>query len=176
MRNRRGALFPVLVVALVVLPLIELYVLIQVGQVIGALWTVVLLLLVSAVGSWLLRREGTRAWNQFRAALSSGRVPTSEVVDGALVVFGGALLLTPGFVSDIAGLLLILPPTRAVVNRLVRSRVRGLATLSLFGVPPPPRTGPGRAPRSRPRDRDRDDGVVDVEVVDVVRSDADRDG
>jgi len=169
-RGRGGALFPILVVALVVLPLIELYVLIQVGQVIGALWTVALLLLVSALGSWLLRREGTRAWNQFRTALSSGRVPTSEVVDGALVVFGGALLLTPGFVSDITGLLLIIPPTRAVANRLVRSRVRGLASLSLFGVPAP-RTGPGRAPRSR--GRGRDDGVVDVEVVDVVR-DADR--
>lgn len=169
MRGRRGGWFPVLVVLLVVVPLLELYVLIQVGQVIGAWWTVGLLLLISALGSWLLRREGARAWNQFRLALSSGRVPTSEVVDGALVVFGGALLLTPGFVSDIAGLLFILPPTRAVTNRLVRSRFRGLAGLTLFGVP-----GPVAAPRRPSRAARSDDDVVDVEVVDVTRGDGDR--
>lgn len=168
MRGRRGGWFPVLVVLLVVVPLLELYVLIQVGQVIGAWWTIGLLLLVSALGSWLLRREGARAWSQFRTALSSGRVPTAEVVDGALVVFGGALLLTPGFVSDIAGLLFIVPPTRAVVNRLVRARFRGLATLSMFGAP-----GPVAAPRRPSRGARRDDDVVDVEVVDVVRNDHD---
>lgn len=168
MSRRRGRAFPLLVVALVVVPLVELYFLIQVGQVIGPLWTVALLLLVSALGSWLLRREGARAWRQFRGALQSGRVPAVEVVDGALVVFGGALLLTPGFVTDLAGLLCILPPSRAVVNRLVRARFTGLATATLLG------SAGASADPVRPRRPRRDDDVVDVEVVDVTRGDGDR--
>ena len=107
----------VLVALLVVVPLVELYVLIQVGQVIGALWTVAVLVLVSVLGAWLLRREGARTWRAFREATAGGRLPAREVTDGALVLFGGALLLTPGFVTDVAGLLLVLPPTRAVLRR-----------------------------------------------------------
>jgi UPF0716 protein FxsA len=140
----------------IVVPVIELYVIIQVGQAIGALWTVVLLLFVSVVGAWLVKREGLKAWRRFRTALDQARLPTVEVVDGALVLFGGALLLTPGFISDILGLLLIAPPSRAVLNRLVRSRIRLTATMA---------GAPGRR-RVRPR---RDDDV-DVEVLDVKRS------
>ena len=108
---------PALVGALVVVPLLELYVLIRVGQVIGALWTVVLLLLVSVLGAALLRREGPRTWRAFRSATAAGRVPAREVADGALVLFAGALLLTPGFVSDVVGLALLVPPVRAVLRR-----------------------------------------------------------
>jgi UPF0716 protein FxsA len=107
----------VLVGVLIVVPLLELYVLIQVGQVIGAPITIALLVLMSLAGAWLLRREGTRTWRAFRAASGAGRVPAREVADGALVLFGGALLLTPGFLTDLLGLLCILPPTRAVLRR-----------------------------------------------------------
>ena len=106
-----------LVLALVVVPLVELYVLIQVGQELGALPTVAALVVVSLVGAALLRREGRRTWQAFRDATARGRVPGREVADGALVLLGGALLLTPGFVTDVVGLLLVLPPTRAVVRR-----------------------------------------------------------
>ena len=106
-----------LVLALVVVPLVELYVLIQVGQELGALPTIAALVVVSLVGAALLRREGRRTWQAFRDATARGRVPGREVADGALVLFGGALLLTPGFVTDLVGLLLVLPPTRAVVRR-----------------------------------------------------------
>ncbi|MGH8901282.1 MAG: FxsA family protein [Egibacteraceae bacterium] len=146
---------PLLVLAFIVIPLVELYVIIQVGQVIGALPTIVLLLFVSITGAWLCKREGLRAWKRFRAALDEPRIPTEEVVDGALVLFGGALMLTPGFLTDIVGLLLVLPPTRALANRLIRTRVR----LS-FGLIGPPRRRPVRRPEE----------PVDVEVVQIKRS------
>lgn len=107
----------------IVVPIVELAVILQVGQLIGLWPTIALLVVVSVVGTWLVRREGMRAWNAFRAALAHSRLPTNEVVDGALVLFGGALLLTPGFVTDLLGLSLVFPPTRRVINRAVRNRV-----------------------------------------------------
>jgi UPF0716 protein FxsA len=112
-----------LVLALVVVPLVEIYLLVQVGQVIGALPTIALLVAMSLVGGWLLRREGTRTWRAFRATVGSGRVPAREVADGALVIFGGALLLTPGFATDALGLALVLPPSRAIFRRLLTGLV-----------------------------------------------------
>ena len=108
-----------LVVALLVVPVVELYVLIQVGQAIGALPTVALLVVVSVLGAALLRREGARSWRAFRDATAGGRVPAREVADGALVLLAGALLLTPGFATDVVGLLLLVPPVRAVLRRLL---------------------------------------------------------
>ena len=104
-------------VAFVVVPLVEIYVLIQVGQVIGAWWTVVLLIVASVLGAWLVRREGGRAWAALRAALASGRMPARELADGALILIGGTLMLTPGFVTDLVGMLLILPVTRPLARR-----------------------------------------------------------
>jgi len=112
-----------LVLAFVVMPLVELYVIVQVGQTIGVLETLGVLLLIAVVGSWLVKREGMRTWTAFLAAMREHRVPAKEVADGALVVLGGALLLTPGFVSDALGLLLVLPPTRAAVRGLVVGRL-----------------------------------------------------
>jgi UPF0716 protein FxsA len=123
-RAGRGLTVPLLlVVALVGVPILELYVLLQVGQVLGVLPTLVLLVLMSLVGAWLLRREGTRAWQAFRGALASGRLPAKEVADGALVILGGALLLTPGFATDAFGLCCVIPPTRAVLRRLLTRAV-----------------------------------------------------
>ena len=106
-----------LVVVFIVVPVVELYVIVQVGGQIGVLNTIGLLILMSLVGSWLMRREGAKAWRAFRDATESGRVPAKEVADGFLVLLGGALLITPGFVSDLLGLVLLLPPTRALVRR-----------------------------------------------------------
>ena len=118
-----------LFVLFIVVPIAELYVIVQVGQAIGVAPTLALLLIDSLVGAWLLRREGAKAWRAFQRALEERRLPAREVADGALVLFGGALLLTPGFLSDILGLLCILPPTRA--------GLRGLLTVLVarrFGV------------------------------------------
>jgi len=143
---------PLLLVALfVIVPLAELYVIIQVGEAIGALPTIGLLLLDSLLGSWLVRSQGRAVWRRFQEALGAGRAPAREVVDGALVIFGGALLLAPGFLTDIVGALLLAPPSRAVVRggimRHARSRLLGA-----FGR---------RAPRKR-RDYDVDASARDV--------------
>jgi UPF0716 protein FxsA len=100
-------------------PLLELYVIIQVGQAIGALNTIALLLLDSILGAWLMRTQGRAAWQRFNRAIAEGRVPARETLDGALVILGGAFLLTPGFVSDVFGVFFLLPPTRVVTRRLI---------------------------------------------------------
>ncbi|HEV7460734.1 MAG TPA: FxsA family protein [Solirubrobacteraceae bacterium] len=105
-----------LVLVFIVLPIAELYVIIQVGGLIGAGPTIALLILDSLIGAWLWRHQGRAAWRRFNAALQEGRVPAREVLDGTLVIFGGALLITPGFISDIVGIILLLPPTRAIVR------------------------------------------------------------
>jgi UPF0716 protein FxsA len=114
-----------LVVLFIVVPIVELYVIIQVGQAIGVLWTIALLLADSILGSVLMRSQGRAAWRRFNQAVAAGRIPAREVLDGVLVIFGGALLLTPGFVTDVFGLLLLLPPTRALVRRLLVARFAG---------------------------------------------------
>jgi UPF0716 protein FxsA len=110
---------PILVLAFIVVPLAELAVIIAVGNVLGLLPTLLLLLGISLAGAWLAKREGLAAWRRFQLAVAEGRVPTVEVADGAMVLLAGALLLTPGFLTDVAGVLLLLPPTRASLRRLV---------------------------------------------------------
>src|SRR2546423_6935919 len=108
-----------LVLIFIVLPIAELYVIIQVGQAIGAIPTIAILIADSLIGAWLWRHQGRAAWRRFNEALQEGRVPAREVLDGTLVIFGGALLITPGFISDVVGIFLLLPPTRAVVRRVL---------------------------------------------------------
>jgi UPF0716 protein FxsA len=112
-----------LVLLFIAVPLAELAVIIQVGQAIGVWWTIGLLLVDSILGSWLMRHQGRTAWRRFNETLQAGRVPGREVVDGALVIFGGALLLTPGFITDILGLVLLIPPTRALVRGVLSRRL-----------------------------------------------------
>jgi len=105
--------------ALLLVPIVEIYVLIQVGQVIGVWWTILLLIADSILGSWLLRREGSRAWTALRVALAEGRMPAKELADGILIVIGGTLMISPGFVTDVFGMLAILPFTRPVGRKLL---------------------------------------------------------
>ena len=110
-----------------VVPLVELYVIIQVGQAIGALNTIGLLLLDSLIGGWLMKREGWAVFRRLQAKLEHGEVPGSELVDAFLILFGGALMLTPGFVSDLVGMALLLPPVRIVVRRVLARRFKAIA-------------------------------------------------
>jgi UPF0716 protein FxsA len=119
-----------LVLLFIVVPIAELYVLYQVGSAIGLLPTIALLLLDSVLGAALMRSQGRAAWMRFNRALAEGRVPGREVIDGALVIFGGALLLTPGFLSDFLGLLLLLPPTRAIIRTVLVRRFAGRVVAS----------------------------------------------
>jgi UPF0716 protein FxsA len=111
------------------LPIAELYVIYLVGDSIGILWTLLLLAADSVLGTVLLRSQGRAVWRRFNEAMAAGRVPTREVQDGVAVIFGGAFLITPGFLTDIVGVVLLLPPTRALVIRFAgREMTRRMTT------------------------------------------------
>lgn len=132
----------VLPILFVVVPLIEIYFLIQIGQVIGAWTTILLLIADSVLGGYLIKREGSRAWQALRAALASHKMPARELADGALILIGGTLLLTPGFLTDAVGFFLILPFTRPFTRRLLTAFI----TKKFLGGPPTgtqQRPGPG---------------------------------
>ena len=136
-------MLPLLLLLFIAVPLLELYVILQVGEAIGVLPTIAILLADSVLGGVLMRNQGRVAWRRFTAAMSEGRIPAREAIDGALVIFGGALLLTPGFVTDVFGLLFLLPFTRPLVRRLLVRRFVGRGIGGLRGRRGGPR-GPGR--------------------------------
>src|ERR671933_1786517 len=144
-----------LVLLFILVPIAEIAVIIQVGEAIGVWWTIALLIADSVLGSMLMRSQGRAAWRRFNAAVAEGRPPAREVLDGVLVIFGGALLLTPGFLTDVLGLLFLLPPTRAVVRRLL---VRRFAVRMIASV-----TGPRGSRRAGPRPFDVDGTAVERE-------------
>jgi len=113
---------PLLFIVFIGVPFAELYVLLQVGHTIGVLNTLGLLILVSLVGAWLAKREGIGVVRRLQAALNAGRVPGVELIDGFLILLAAALMITPGFLTDIVGILLLLPPVRAVVRHSLRRR------------------------------------------------------
>jgi UPF0716 protein FxsA len=117
---------PLLLLALFILvPIAELYVIIQIGGAIGIVPTLALLVVDSILGTILLRSQGRAAWVAFNRALAETRMPAKEIFDGVLIIFGGALLLTPGFLTDIVGIVLLIPPTRAIVRAFLRRFVVG---------------------------------------------------
>ena len=139
-----------LVIVFVVAPLVELAVIIQVAGSIGTFNTIGLLIAVSLVGAWLAKREGLGVLRRLQAALDRGDTPSTELADGGLILLAGALMIAPGFVSDVLALLLLLPPTRALVRLpLLRyvSRPGSFAVVSGFGAT---------------RTRGRPDGTADV--------------
>jgi UPF0716 protein FxsA len=142
-----------LVVAFLIVPIVEIYVIVQVGQQIGALPTVLLLIFESALGAWIVRHEGSRAWRALQTAATSGQLPSRELADAALVLVGGTLLLTPGFVTDIVGFFFVLPPTRPLARRLLVGFFmrRAVVAVTRFGPAargggPAYRPGPGPGP------------------------------
>src|ERR1700730_10337385 len=113
-----GSMLPLaLFIVFLVLPVLEIYVIIQVGSVFGGWPTVALLLAESLLGAWIVRREGRRAWRALRQTFTGGGMPDRDLADAGLVLVGGVLLLTPGFITDLAGFLFVLPFTRPLVRR-----------------------------------------------------------
>src|SRR3954453_8052281 len=159
-RRRRSGLGWLLVGLFIVVPLVEIYVIIQVGQAIGPWWTILLLIGDSILGSGLVRHKGSRAagaraWRALRDALDSGGMPARELADGALILIGGTLMLAPGFVTDAFGILMILPLTRPLFRRALTGVVANrLVVLS---------SSPGTARRPGPGP---DGPVIRGEVVD----------
>jgi UPF0716 protein FxsA len=110
-------------VALLVVPVAEIALIVAVGSVIGGWQTLALLLFESALGAYLVKREGRRSWQALQSALNTGRMPGRELADAALVLIGGTLLLTPGFLTDIVGFFFILPITRPITRRWLQRLV-----------------------------------------------------
>jgi UPF0716 protein FxsA len=110
----------ILPLVFIVVPFVELVILLRVGQEIGVANTIALLVAVSVVGAWLVKREGIAVLRRAQATMNAGRVPAAELLDGVLILFAGALLITPGFLSDCFGVLLLIPPVRAAVRAGLR--------------------------------------------------------
>jgi UPF0716 protein FxsA len=144
---------PLFLVLLLVVPLVELWVIVSVANSVGVAETILLLIAISVAGAWLLKQQGMATWRRLQLSLKRGAMPAEEVTDGALILFGGALLLTPGFLTDLVGLLLLLPPSRAVVKRAFR---KGFALWMLEKA--------GNGPQRRPTEAK----VVKVERVERV--------
>jgi UPF0716 protein FxsA len=141
-----------LILLFIVLPIAEIYVIIQVGQAIGVVWTILLLIADSVIGARLLSWQGRSAWLRFQEAVAAGRVPHNEVLDGALIIVGGAFLLTPGFITDVLGLLLLLPPSRALIRRVAARSIRrrgAVARVVYYGRPRRPPEPPNEPPPDR---------------------------
>jgi UPF0716 protein FxsA len=144
--------------------ILELYVMVQVASVIGALPTVLLIVAISLVGAWLTKIEGLGVLRRMQRTVQAGELPADEAVDGLLVSAGGMLMLVPGFISGIVGFLLLLPPVRVVVRPFTRGRIRRrfgrVGSAAVFGagvynvdsrLSPDPSAPPGSAhPHGRP--------------------------
>lgn len=131
----------VLAVVFVVMPILELAVILQVADGIGVGSTILLLIVVSIVGSWLCKREGLGVLRRIQQGLQQHQLPTKELADGGLVLLAGALLITPGFVTDVLGILLLLPPTRAVFRAMLLAGLAKRASITVVGGPGPARRG-----------------------------------
>jgi UPF0716 protein FxsA len=121
-----------------VVPAIELYLLIQIGNVIGAFTTFAIILLTGAVGAHLARREGTRVWFSVQQQLSQGALPGDQLIEALLILIAGALLITPGFLTDIFGFSLLIPPLRLIAVKSLKERFSGS-----INIHPGPMSGPG---------------------------------
>jgi UPF0716 protein FxsA len=172
---RRRVPWWVLALLFIGVPLVEIYLIVQLGQAVGPWWTILVLIATGVLGSWLMKREGSRAWSALREALEAHRMPAKELADGALILIGGTLLVTPGFLSDVVGLLCVLPFTRPVARALLtRVVTRKLAARAAMTPPPGPGAagfgfggpgfGPGPAPGTARRPGHED--VIRGEVVD----------
>jgi UPF0716 protein FxsA len=189
-RRRPPSVGRVILALFLVVPLLELFIAAQVAQYIGVVPTILLLLFESFLGAWIVRREGVAAWRALAASAESGRPPARELADAVLVLIGGTLLLTPGFLTDVAGFVFVIPVTRRLVRAPVMKwlgalvarrvvRLGGAAFPAGAAFPPgatgyPPGTGfpPGTGSRRPPGGGDVVEGeVVDIEVQDLPRDD-----
>ena len=167
-RRRRPRVMRWVFLALLIVPVVEIAAIIAVGRVIGGWQTLLLLVLESLLGAWIVKREGGKAWAALQEALRTGRMPSRQLSDAALVLIGGTLLLTPGFVTDFVGFFFILPLTRPItrvwLERVVARRLLGpMGEWPASGPVPGAARGPG-GPASGPAAGGRPD-VVPGEVV-----------
>jgi len=146
----------VILLAFIAIPLIEIAVFIEVGGFIGLWWTLAVVVATAVGGAFMLRRQGLATLRRAQAHMAEGRMPLREVFDGLCLLIAGALLLTPGFVTDLAGGLLLLPPVRTILGRMVASQIvaSGQFPGQTFSARPPP-------------DRPPNDDIIDVDFEEV---------
>ncbi len=126
-----------LLLALIAIPILEIYVIIQVGSVIGPWWTIFALIAETLLGVWLVRREGRRTWRRLVEQLGAGETPTKSAANGAVILLGGILLVIPGFVTDAIGFLCVIPFTRAPIRKALIAYISRRSTgLLVVGQPP----------------------------------------
>ena len=136
----------VLVLLFLIVPFLELFVILRVADVIGGWYTVGLLVAMSVVGGWMMKREGRRVWRRFSQQVNEGKIPADDIADGVLLLGAGALLMTPGFATDIIGLLAVFPPTRAVMRKVLVKRFAIRSGVNLFDTDRPTPTRFRRGP------------------------------
>lgn len=146
-----------LLLLFIAIPMIEIALFIQVGGVIGLGWTLAIVLLTAIIGSWLVRQQGAMALQQLQQSFNALSDPTEPLAHGAMILFSGALLLTPGFFTDAVGFALLIPPVRQWVFRKLRERVR-VQSFSMGDAPRHPHS-------ARPPETDAD--VIEGEFTDV---------
>ena len=113
-----------LILIFIVVPLIEILLLIEIGSRIGALNTIFIIILTGILGASLMRHQGFTIIRNIQRDLPQGQMPTGELINGALVLVGGIVLLTPGFFTDAVGFVLLLPPTRALILKKIQLLIR----------------------------------------------------
>ena len=131
-------MFPLIGFLFIAIPILEIYLLIQVGQVIGAGWTILLVVLTAVIGVWLLRIQGLSTLTRAQQRLQDNQLPAREILEGMALVLAGAFLLTPGFFTDTFGFLLLFPPTRIALASLLASRLV-VSAATVQGQPESPR-------------------------------------
>jgi UPF0716 protein FxsA len=161
---RSGSLFGRLLLLFTLVPIIELALLVWMGGRIGFWPTVGLIAVTALIGTLLAQREGVAAWTRFQSRIAAGELPGKELTDGILILISGALLLTPGVLTDVVGLLGLLPPSRALIRRQLTKRLRSRATVgfssfSPFSAPPPSVQPPPPPPKQK--------DIIDVSFEDL---------
>lgn len=145
-----------LFIAFLAVPLIEITLFIQVGGLIGLGWTLVTVIITAILGTWLVRSQGIAAMGQLRGSFSELRDPTEPLVHGAMILFSGALLLTPGFFTDAVGFALLVPGIRQALYMAIRSRV----SVQSFGTP-------GQGPQAQRPQQPMDGDIIEGDFVEI---------
>lgn len=156
-----------IVLLFIVLPFVELSLLLEIGSRIGAWNTIGVVVATGIVGGYLAKREGLLVWRRFQSKLATGGLPGDEIVDGVIVLAAGALLITPGVITDVVGLLGLFPPTRFLIKQQLRKRITLHASVGLgrdFTQEPP-------VQQTRPSQPDVTGKVDITEIVEKRRKD-----
>ena len=159
---------PLLLAAFIFIPILELYFFMTVGRVLGIGWTLLIILITAVIGAKLAKREGLGVLARMREAQSQGRLPHKEVTEGVLILFAGALLLTPGFLTDAFGFTLLFPPTRAFYREKLAGYLKSKITfIKPGGMPSAPPAEPRvEVPATEKSRKPRSGEIIDVEVID----------